>query len=110
MGKFYGVVGYGKSQETSPGVWSDVITEYPYRGDVMKDTKRLEGSSSVNDNLSISDIISIVADAFAYNNFYAIKYVVWMGTPWKVTNVDANQRPRLILTLGGKYNGPRPKT
>jgi hypothetical protein len=105
MAKFYGVVGYASSQETRPGVWEDVITERNYFGDLIRNTSRWSVSSeSTNDDLNINNLISIVADPFAYENFHSMKYVEFMGAKWKITNVEV-QRPRLILTVGGVYNG-----
>lgn len=108
MPKFFGKVGFGMTQETSPGVWVDKITERNYRGDITKMVRRLEGSEYLNDNLTVNNTISILADAFANENFFAIRYVQWAGARWKVSNVEV-QRPRLILTLGEVYNGPTPE-
>lgn len=107
MAKFYGKVGYGSSVETRPGVWEDVITELPYFGDVIRNTRRLDGGDQVLPDISVQNSISIVADAYANNHFFAMKYVQWMGTLWVVSNVEV-QFPRLILRLGGVYNGPTP--
>lgn len=109
MAKFYGEIGYAETSEseTAPGVWIDVITEHNYFGDVLKNTRRLEAGEGLNDNLTINNTISIVADPFASQHFHAMRYVKWMGILWKITNVEV-QRPRLILTIGGVYNGPIP--
>lgn len=104
MAKFYGIVGYVATEETSPGVWEEVQTERDYTGDVLRNTRRWESSGHLNDDLNVNNSISIVADAFAYQHFFAIRYVKWMGASWKVTNVEV-QRPRLLLTIGGVYNG-----
>jgi len=105
MAKFYGQIGYaGTSIETAPGVWGPGITEKNYSGDVIKNNRRYEKGESLNDDLVVNHMISIIADPFAYQNFHTMKYVKWMGACWKVTNVEV-QRPRLILTLGGVYNG-----
>jgi len=109
MARFHGKVGYGETVETSPGVWEDVITERSYFGDVLRNTRRLQEGESVNDNLSVNNSISIVADAYANDHFFAIRYVEWMGSLWKVSDVEV-QRPRLILRLGGVYNGPKAAT
>jgi len=106
MARFHGKVGYGETVETSPGVWDDVITERSYFGDVLRNTRRLREGESVNDDLSVNNSISIVADAYANDHFFAIRYVQWMGSLWKVSDVEV-QRPRLILRLGGVYNGPK---
>lgn len=106
MAKFYGIVGYATTENVRPGVYTpDDISERTYYGDVTKNVRRVEGSEQLNDNLILSNTISIVADQFAYDHFFAIRYVVWMGVAWKVTNVEV-KRPRLILTVGEVYNGP----
>lgn len=107
MAKFYGVVGYAETIQTEPDsdVCIDTITERTYKGDITRNTRRLEKGEGINDNLNVSNTISIVADAYAYQHFAYIKYVTWMGARWKVTNVEV-QHPRLILTIGGVYNAP----
>lgn len=107
MPKFYGAIGYGLSVKTAPGVWVPQIKERNHWGDVLKSTKRWQEGESTNDDLIISNKISIVGDEFANSNFSVMRYVKWRGTRWKVTSVDV-QPPRLILTLGGVYNGPKP--
>jgi hypothetical protein len=104
MAKFYGPIGYAVPTETTPGVWKNIFTEHIHCGDVIKDTGRWQASDKVNDDLSISNIISIVADPFANANLYAMRYIKWMGSFWKITNVEV-RRPRIILTIGGVYNG-----
>lgn len=109
MAKFYGKVGYAQAVETAPGVYkNNAITERHYRGDVIKSNRRLENSENLNDNIRVNNSISIVADAYAYEHFFAMKYVEWMGSLWKISNAEV-QRPRIILTLGEVYNGPKPK-
>ena len=108
--KFYGLVGYCETVEGTgdeEGVWKPRITEErKYYGDVLRNTRKWDNNNeSINDNLNVNNSISIVADAYAYEHFFAMKYVKWMGTYWKITNVEV-QRPRLILTIGGVYNGP----
>lgn len=105
MAKFYGAIGYIEPVETAPGVWMDQVTERMYSGDLVRNSSRWTTSSdSTNDDLSINNQISIVADPYAYQKFHYIKYVEFMGTKWKVTSVDV-QYPRLILSVGGVYNG-----
>lgn len=107
MAKFFGKVGYGTTVDNGNGVHEQVITERMYSGDVIRNSRRLEFGEKVNDNLTVGNSISIVADAYANDHFFAIQYVEWAGTLWKVENVDV-ESPRLILRLGGVYNGPRP--
>jgi hypothetical protein len=104
--RFYGAVGYGQSVESAPGVWKDVITEVSYYGDVTRNTRQLREGSLVNDDITVGNNISIVADAYANENFMNIRYVAWLGSSWTVSAVEV-RAPRLILTLGGIYNGPK---
>ena len=104
MAKFYGVIGYAETVETSPGVWSETITERNYFGDVVRNNRKLQSSDQLNDNINIANEFSIVADPFANQNFHSMRYVEYMGTKWKITDVTV-QYPRLILTVGGVYNG-----
>lgn len=108
MARFYGVIGYGESVETAEsGVWADNVVEKPYYGDIVRNTLYLRDGEYLNSDLSVGNSISIVADAYANQNFHAIRYVQWAGTRWKVTSVDVLP-PRLLLRLGGVYNGPIP--
>lgn len=106
MAKFYGKVGYGVAAETAPGVWEDTIVEVPYFGDVIRNTRKLREGEKVNNDLTVQNSISIVADAYANEHFFAIRYIEWMGALWTVSDVEV-QSPRLILRLGEVYNGPK---
>jgi len=111
MARFYDVVGYGESVETpvASGVWVDVITEVPYYGDVIRNTRKLESGESLNDDITVGNSVSIVADDYAIEHFSKIKYVRWAGTLWTVRNVEVKS-PRLIMSLGSVYNGQTPTT
>lgn len=104
MAKFFGKIGYGVTEETRPGVWNEVFTEREYFGDVLKLNSRTQTTDQVNDDITIQNQISILADPFAYSHFHEMKYIEFMGTRWKVTNVEVKY-PRLVLTTGGVYNG-----
>jgi hypothetical protein len=105
--KFHGKVGYGKTVETSPGVREEVIEEREYSGDVTRASRMLSQGEAVNPDLSLSNAVSIVSDAFAMRHYFKIRYVEWAGVRWSVSNVEI-QRPRLILSFGEVYNGPTP--
>lgn len=104
--KFSGPIGYGKSVEVPAGggVWKKIVTEVSYFGDVERLTRRLEDGSSVNNDLSVGNTISIVADPFALENFHTMLYVKWNGALWTIDSVEVRER-RLLLRLGGVYNG-----
>ena len=104
MAKFYGAIGYSVTEETRPGIWKENIIERMYYGDLVRNTRRLQSADKLNDNIDVSNEISILADPFANDNFHSMKYVEFMGAKWKITSVEV-QYPRLILTVGGVYNG-----
>lgn len=105
MAKYYGAIGFSKTVETVPGVWSEEIIERNYKGQIIRNARRWESAETLNDNIKINNTINIMADSYLLNNIYAIKYVTWMGTRWKITDIEI-ERPHLKLTLGGLYNGP----
>lgn len=107
--RYHGKVGYAICEETSPSVWVDHIVEREYTGDMYKLSAKWQTNDHLNDNLSIGNQISILADPFAYNYFSQIKYAEIMGSLWKVVGIEV-ERPRLILTLGGVYNGEQAET
>jgi len=103
MSKFCGKLGYSKTSETKPGVWVETIVEKDIIGNVIRNTSKLENNSKVNQDITINNQISIVADPELTQNFHQIKYVKYWGVDWTVNLVEV-QYPRLILTLGGEYN------
>jgi len=109
MAKFYGKIGFQHQEEVRPGIWQPVIVEREYAGDVERQFTRFSPvSEKVNDDINISNDISILADPFALNNFSTIKYVVYFGQRITVSNVEVLY-PRLKISMGGVYNGPVPK-
>jgi hypothetical protein len=109
MARFHGTVGFLRTEETDPdnhpGVCTEVLRERPYYGDVLSNSRRWDQNGNFNDNLTINNRISIVADTFARSNLGAMKFVRWLGDTWKVTNAEI-QYPRIILTIGGQYHEP----
>lgn len=108
MAKFHGKIGFALDVESPPesGIWVKSITEREYYGDVIKESRQFTNASQVNDNLTLSNRVSIISDAFANANLVSLAYVVVNGVYWKVSNIDIN-RPRLVLSFGGVYNGPK---
>lgn len=105
MERFYGPIGYAETVETEPGIYEEVITIHNSYGEWVRNTRKLQTSSdSVNDNVNISNELSIVSDPYSTNHFLNMRYIEFMGVKWKVTSVEVKY-PRLILTIGGVYNG-----
>jgi hypothetical protein len=105
MARFRGAVGFSSPTEVADGVIEDVITERTYTGDTARMASSQRDVGRVNDSVQLQNTFSIVADDYANSHVFAIRYVVWSGVRWAVTNVEV-QRPRLSLMLGGVYNGP----
>jgi len=105
MAKFYGTIGYSETKEVTPGVWGEDITEREYSGDLLRSINKFQSSERLNDNINISNEVSIVADPYARDNFHLMRYVRFdmSDAKWKITSVEV-QFPRLILTIGGVYN------
>lgn len=111
MGKFYGKVGFVKTEENpnQPGVYEEVATEKDYYAEVIRNVKRVQGvPDKLNDDVTIDAQISIICNPYLLENLSYIRFIEWMGTPWKVNSVEPSF-PRLILSIGGVYNGPREK-
>lgn len=105
MAKYYGSVGFAVTEESedSPGDWIATIVERKYYGEVIRRKRSWNSTNNLNDNFTISNEISILADPYAYQNLGEIRYVVWHGTKWRVTNIDV-EHPRITLSIGGVYN------
>ena len=106
--RWYGKVGYAEQVEVdpvnAPSVYENVITEKFYTGDIMRNNRRWNNNGSINGEVTISSQISILSDPYIIDNFHKIRYAEFMGALWCVTDVEP-QYPRLVLTLGGVYNG-----
>lgn len=103
MPKYFGKIGFVNTVETKPGVWVEQITEREYYGDLVRNTRRLESADQLNDNVTISNQISIVADPYARDHMWSMRYIVFQGAKWKVSSIEV-QYPRLVLSVGGLYN------
>lgn len=105
MARFHGAIGFSNTVETVPGRHEEIITEKTYIGTVLRPNRELESGVSINDDISTSHVISVVGDPYAREHIFAMRYVRWEGVRWKISNVQF-ERPRLMLQLGGVFNGP----
>lgn len=105
--KFSGKIGFWtKDVETKPGVYKSGIVEKTYTGDVKRNIRRFQSAENQqNENLRISNQLSIISDLYMQKNWGSIKYVIWNDVKWSVSSVDVGSYPRVILELGGLYNG-----
>lgn len=106
MAKYHGKIGFAITQETSPGVWKETIVEKEYGGDINRIRRNWSVGNTVNEDLDISNEVSIVANPFARENAPFMKYITWMGQCWRITSISVDY-PRMVLTIGGLYNGKK---
>lgn len=104
MAKWFGRIGYVIERETKPGVWREETDIRSYYGDIIQMNRRTDSSEYLNDNINISNRFSIIADPFAIQNSQYMKFLEFMDVNWKITSVEM-QYPRLIISVGGIYNG-----
>lgn len=104
MSKFHGVIGYSVSVETAPDVWEQQIIEKECGGDLLSTYNSWSNGNGVNDNFTLNTRFSIVANSFMLNNLYAMKYLIYRNTKWRISSADDSQPPRVIITIGGVYN------
>lgn len=105
MAKYYGKIGFVQTVENEdrPGIFEEKTIDVDCYGDVIKNSYRWQNGQGINDDLLISQQISILADEYVCQNAPYIRYAEYMGVKWKIINIEP-QRPRLLLTLGGIYN------
>lgn len=109
MSKWFGKIGYAIQKESEPGIWEEEIIERDYYGDLLTDNRKRQSNNNVLDEITLSNMVSIIADPFAYNNCSCMAYAEIMGARWKISEVEVKS-PRLNLTIGGVYNGNTPRT
>lgn len=104
MAKFAGSVGYVTETETNPGVWTSTESIRSMRGDILRTASTTQGTDQINKDPVLQHRISLLGDAYAFANFYNIRWIMFKGVKWDVTLIEVN-RPRIVVTLGGRYNG-----
>lgn len=108
MAKWYGKVGFSYVEETEPGIMSPVAEARPYVGDVLRNRVQVVSGEKVNSDITVNNQLSMIADPYMNQHLGDIRYASFNNTNWNVTNVEVAY-PRVILTLGGVYNGPTEK-
>ena len=103
MAKFAGLVGYVTQAETTPGVWSPIEQTRMMKGDFYMESSRHQGGDKVNKDIALNHRVSLVGDAYTFENYYAIRWIEIEGVKWEVTSIEV-KRPRLIVNIGGLYH------
>lgn len=104
MAKFAGTIGFITQTEKEHGLYENETVERSYTGEILQDVRRWNNVEKTNDDITLGNRFSIVADGYILDNMYAMRYMIWRGVRWSITKVEL-QTPRIILTVGGVYNG-----
>lgn len=107
MARFHGMVGYAETYESAPDVFSERIVEYPYFGDVKQDLRKNQPTDQIHDSVIQQNLVEILGDKYAFDHYYAMRYVLFNGVRWEVGYVEVRY-PRLWIRFGKVYNGPIP--
>lgn len=108
MAKFYGMIGFSEEVELRPGVYDEAIVERPYYGDIKQALRRYNEREEVVGEVTIGNRIEILADGYALDHIFTMRYVEWQGVRWTVGTAEV-KHPRLVLSLREVYNGPTPE-
>lgn len=110
MARFSGMIGYVQSMPdpTYPSVFVDTVVERKRFGDIIREHSKWQPNQSLNDDIEVTNRVSIVADKFSMDNLGYMKYVTLYGQRWCIKSVTI-EHPRIIIQVGGLYNGPTPE-
>lgn len=110
MDKFSGKIGFVSNEEIEPGIWEDIVTEKPYRGEIRKNHQNFNVTDTTSGEIKITNLFSIMGNSYAFAHVSDIRYLVWRGNRWLIDTIELRY-PRLEITLkGGLYNGPQVTT
>lgn len=104
MARFAGLVGYVTQEETSPGIWSSVEKSVMMKGELIRQSSNNRDAGKVNSDITLNHRVSLMGDSYSFDNYYNIKWVMVDKVKWEVSSIEI-QRPRLILAIGGLWNG-----
>lgn len=104
MTKYAGLVGYVVQEQTAPSVWTPVETPKRMKGDIIRQSASTQNDDKVNSDITLNHRVSLIGDAYAFSSYFNIRWIEIDGHKWEVTNVEV-QRPRIIVSLGGPWNG-----
>lgn len=107
MGKYFGNIGYRIDvvDPENPDISKTEITLVKKRGEVLKNSRRWQDTQeSINPTMICSNRIKFIGNSFDYENLSSMIFVEYLGSRWKISDVDLSERPKIIVTLGGLYN------
>lgn len=104
MAKFRGKIGMNRGPvETGPGIFTRTIEDVEVSGE-MKSIGLRWPAAGMQDGIKAKHILSIIVPEKESIEFNEVVYVIWHNVKWSVVDISY-ERPRINLTLGGRYNG-----
>ena len=82
MSKWFGKLGFVETKETELSVHSEIVTERDCYGDLTRNTRRLQSPDKVNDDISLANTLSVIADPYVQEHFSNLRYVTLYGGKW----------------------------
>ena len=101
--KCSGKIGYSRTEETSPGVYQEIIVEKQYYGDVVRNTTQILDSNTINSSIKLNNSISVLCNNYMSDNLGCVRYLTFKKSKWKVSSMEIKDN-RIIFTLGDLYN------
>ena len=101
--KCSGKIGYARTEETSPGVYQEIIIEKQYYGDVVRNTAQILDSNTINSSIKLNNSISVLCNNYMSYNLGCVRYLTFKKSKWKVSSIEIKDN-RIIFTLGDLYN------
>lgn len=107
--KWSGKIGFYVDEEVikdgiGTGIWKPQIVERSYTGNIVRDYRSQENTNDkVNEDVTISNNISVILDRYLDSHICDIKYITFKGVKWKVKGFTINH-PRIDISIGGVYN------
>lgn len=107
--KWSGKIGFYVDEEVikdgiGTGIWKPQIVERSYTGNIVRDYRSQENTNDkVNEDVTISNNISVILDRYLDSHICDIKYITFKGVKWKVKGFTINH-PRIDISIGGIYN------
>ena len=111
MARFYGKVGFIRTVNDGTGRFVEEEVVRYYKGDVNNNVRRYnpQNDVSANDDLALNDNVSILADAYAAENYMAMQWIEFDNVRWRITSVT-KEYPRITIFFGGVWNGKATNT
>ena len=91
------------TEETSPGVYQEIIIEKQYYGDVVRNAAQILDSNTINSSIKLNNSISVLCNNYMSDNLGCIRYLTFKKSKWKVSSIEIKDN-RMIFTLGDLYN------